>query len=98
MKDMRKVISVFAAVLIVTTMFFSILFVSSNADHDCTGENCPICEQMQVAENILTKLSLAIISTVIAIYLCVQAQEVVAEFSDVITYLSPIRLKVKMLN
>jgi len=98
MKDMRKVISILAALLIVATMFFSALFISSNINHDCTGENCPICEQMQVADNVLTKLSLAIISTVIVLYLCVQAQDVVADISNVITYLSPVRLKVKMLN
>ena len=79
-------------------MFFSVAFLSCNAHHDCSGENCPICEMMQMAENVLDKLSMAIAILAVALCLCVLAQESMAVFSDAITYYSPIKLKVKMLN
>lgn len=98
MKELKKLTSIIVAVIIVVTMFFSATFLSCNANHDCNEENCPICEMMQMEENVLNKLSMAIAILAVALCLCVLAQESMAIFSDAITYYSPVKLKVKMLN
>lgn len=43
-----------AAFLLVTLC--SLLFLVKAANHDCTGEDCPICAQISEAENTLKKL------------------------------------------
>lgn len=98
MKNTKRMFSLFAALILVVSMFLSVLFIASNIHHDCTGDNCPICEQMQVAGNVLTKLSFAIVTIMIALALCFFTQESMAELSKVITYFTPVKLKVKMLN
>lgn len=98
MNNIKKIFSVFVALVIVLTIFFSMIFISVNTNHDCTGDGCPVCEQIQVAENVLSKLTQAVVSVAIAISLCVLAQGSIIVFSNAIINNFPIKLKVKMLN
>lgn len=98
MRGLKKSISIIVAVIIVITMFFSVAFLSCNAQHSCSGENCPVCEMMQMAENVLNKISMAIATVAVALCLCVLAQASMVVISEAITYYSPVKLKVKMLN
>lgn len=43
------------AVFILVTLF-SILFIVKESDHDCTGENCPVCACIHQAEQTLKQL------------------------------------------
>ena len=47
-----------AAVLAVV-MLFSAVYIAVEADHDCSGEDCAICHQISVCENLLKSLGLA---------------------------------------
>ncbi len=37
-------------------MLFSVLFIGLEADHDCCGEGCAVCAQIQVCEDLLRNL------------------------------------------
>ncbi len=39
------------AVMMLVIMLFSSLFIAAHADHDCTGEDCPVCACIQQCEN-----------------------------------------------
>lgn len=39
------------AVMMLVVMLFSSFFIAAHADHDCTGEDCPICACIQQCEN-----------------------------------------------
>ncbi len=41
------------AVMMLLMMLFSSFFLAAHADHDCTGEDCPICVCMHQCENII---------------------------------------------
>ena len=45
---------------ILLVLLFSAAFIAAEADHDCAGENCPICAQIAVCQNILKTFSLAV--------------------------------------
>lgn len=51
--------AVFAALFIAFTVF-SVFFVAAEAGHDCSGDDCPICFVIQVAEQNVKLLSLAL--------------------------------------
>ncbi len=59
------------------TMLFSAFCIAAEADHDCTGEDCPICACIQQCENTLHQigdgiaLQAAVIIPVIFIFLCI---------------------------
>ena len=46
----RKIAAWVALFAIVFVMLASMLFISGHAHHDCTGEDCPICEVLMMCE------------------------------------------------
>ncbi len=62
------------AAMMLVVMLFSSFFIAAHADHDCTGEDCPICACIQQCENTLrgigsgiTALPAVIISVLISL-------------------------------
>lgn len=98
MKKTNRVLAVIFAVLITLVVIFSVSFISDNAHHDCLGENCPICEQMQIAENIINKISTVMLVVVVGLFLCLLAHFCHRENRVFTVTKSPILLKVKLLN
>lgn len=47
-----------ALMLLVLLLFLltSVFFIAHEADHDCTGEDCPVCALIQIAESNLRQL------------------------------------------
>lgn len=43
-------------------MFISTAYIIKEADHDCTGENCPICHEIQICQKILNTVGTAIVA------------------------------------
>ena len=53
------------AVLLAFVMLLSVLFIALEADHCCCGDDCAICAQLSVCENLLQNLlPLAVLLTV----------------------------------
>ncbi len=41
------------ALMMLLVLLFSSFFIAAHADHDCTGEDCPICLCIHECENII---------------------------------------------
>ena len=86
-----------AAVLAVV-MLSSAIYLAVEADHDCSGDDCVICHQIGVCENLLKSLGLAgaaaAISAVFTYTVC-RAILPCAEMNGTLTLVS---LKVKLSN
>lgn len=52
----QKTLASLICAVFIAVAFFSILFIAEEADHDCTGENCPICACIHHAEETLKQL------------------------------------------
>ena len=66
-KRIASVLVLLAAFL----MLFSVLFLALEADHDCCGEGCAVCAQIQACEDLLRNLT--IISVLAAAARCLYA-------------------------
>ena len=55
MNKPKRLASVFA-LLAAFMLLFSVLFIALEADHDCCGEDCAICAQIQACEDLLRNL------------------------------------------
>ena len=49
----NRVFACIMASMVFFMVLFSTFFIVSHADHDCTGEECPVCACIQQCENIL---------------------------------------------
>lgn len=66
MEKKKRIAALLLAVTVLLVMLYSALFIAAEADHDCVGENCPICYQINVCQNALKNLSLAVCAAVFA--------------------------------
>ena len=86
-----------AAVLAVV-MLSSAIYIAVEANHDCSGEDCAICRQISICENLLKTLGLAGAAAAISAaftYTVCRAILPCAEMSGTLTLVS---LKVKLSN
>ena len=66
-KKRNRIAALLLAVTILVIMLYSAFFVAAEADHDCVGEGCPICYQVDACQNTLKSLSLAVCVTAVAV-------------------------------
>ena len=52
----RRVTAGIIALIMLVVVLFSAFYISAEADHDCSGENCPICACIQQCENTLNQV------------------------------------------
>ena len=86
-----------AAVLAVV-MLSSAIYLAVEADHDCSGDDCVICHQIGVCENLLKSLGLASAAAAVTAaftYTMCKAILPCAETTDTLTLVA---LKVKLSN
>ena len=86
-----------AAVLAVV-MLSSAVYIAVEADHDCSGDDCAICRQISICENLLKSLGLAgAAAAVTAAFTYTMCKAILpcAETPDTLTLVA---LKVKLSN
>ena len=67
-----KINKIATILIIALTLFFafSILYIINNVDHDCAGENCPICEQIIKCEENIEGLGFSVLELILKIAIC----------------------------
>lgn len=63
----KRMISGIMGFLILAVVLFSAFFLAVEADHDCEGEDCPICSVMHLCEENLHRLGSAAFSPVLIV-------------------------------
>lgn len=97
MTKKRRWISCFLAVLFVLVMLSSLAFIVLEAEHDCTGEDCPVCGQLAVCENAL-KLGLVSAVFISACLAGTVFSSLARLAAGIRLCLTPVALKVKLSN
>lgn len=83
---------------VIIALLFSICFVIIEANHDCEGEDCQICHQIYICENLLKSVSKVLISFSLVVFLK-SITSSIHHFSRNLGYNSSlITLKIKLLN
>ena len=66
----KGLIETFVAMLgmaMLVVVLFSAVFVASESQHDCDGDECPICAVLQQCENNLNQLGSGIVPLAVAV-------------------------------
>lgn len=68
MNKNNKLLALFISILLVAMLFLSYSFIIHNAHHDCAGEDCQICLQLQMVKQFVSGLKiLPVLSFIMAI-------------------------------
>ena len=63
----KRILAMVMAVALFAVMLSSALFLAEEADHDCIGDGCQICLQMNLCRGVLKSLSLVLLAAVAAL-------------------------------
>ncbi len=53
----KRIAAGIMGIMMLVIVLFSAFYIAAEANHDCTGEDCPICACIQQCENILRRVS-----------------------------------------
>ena len=98
MKKRNCITAAVLAVLFALTILTSSVFIISHADHDCTGEDCPICEQVYACAQSLKNLVAAVAAMMVMLAFRFAAQAVMEQAKYAYIPHTPVNLKVKLSN
>ena len=86
-----------AAVLAVV-MLSSAIYLAVEANHDCSGEDCAICRQISICENLLKSLGLAGAAAAITAAFTYTVCRAILPCAEMNGTLTLVALKVKLSN
>ena len=86
-----------AAVLAVV-MLSSAIYIAVEANHDCSGDDCAICRQISICENLLKSLGLAGAAAAITAAFTYTMCRAILPCTETISTLTLVALKVKLSN
>jgi len=95
MKKRREIAAVLCAVLLLI-LAFSAAYIVIEAGHNCTGEGCPICQEIQVCRQILNTVGTVLVSAVIFLGVFILFTAVLHMFFWAAPAITLISLKVKL--
>ncbi len=96
MEKKKRIIAILLAVTVFFVMLYSAFFIVAHARHDCVGENCPICYQIDVCKNVLKNLSLAVAAAAFAAAFTYTLCRSISACTAVIPSYTLVSLKVKL--
>ena len=94
-KKFRFMVRLLAVVLAVV-MLSSAIYLAVEADHDCSGEDCAICHQLQVCENLLKSIGFAGAAAVFAAAVRYTPYSVIPSCAELVRTFTLVSLKVKL--
>ena len=98
MTKKNRLIAVLLAVTVVFVVLFSTFFIAENADHDCDGSDCLICNAISICENALKSIVLAAVAVILAAFLSTFTLSKPSLSKRLANNASLVTLKVKLSN
>lgn len=98
MEKKRRIFAAATAVLLLAVILFSYPVIAKNAHHDCTGENCPICMEIQSIMKTVSGFKMMHVKTFLLLVLCVFKHICTVILDLDCTRDTLITLKVELLN
>lgn len=96
-KKSRLITGLLAAVL-AAVMLSSAVYIAVEANHNCSGEDCAICHQIGVCENLLKSLGLAGAAAAISAAFTYTVCRAILPCAEMNGTLTLVALKVKLSN
>lgn len=98
MEKKRRIVAMLLAVTVLFVMVYSALFIAVESGHDCIGESCPICCQLNACRNTLKNLSLAACAVFFFAALTYTLCRFVFACAEHVYYYTLVNLKIKLSN
>lgn len=66
-KSKKRLLAILLCLCLTLVLSLSYYYIFTNSKHICSGHDCRVCEQLQIAEHLIEQIKHAIVPTVIII-------------------------------
>ena len=98
MTKKHRIVAVLMAALVLFVMAFSLFVIAAEADHNCAGDDCPICAVIAVCENTVKGLTAVMVFVSLMVALAIARFRFEREKQRFVRFSNPVLLKVKLTN
>ena len=98
MTNKNRLVALVLSLTVLLVILSSVFFIAIEADHDCIGDDCPICYQIGVCENTLKSIGQAVIVVVIAAFIGLFSSAMPSFIKKMAFNTSLVTLRVKLSN
>lgn len=98
MKKVSKLIALIALISLFAGLLFSYDYIIENAHHHCSGEDCPICMEIEAAVQFVSNIRFIPLLSFIMAVLCVFTRVFASIENHIGVKQTLITLKVELLN
>ena len=92
----RRILAGVLALAALLALLLSAFYVAAEADHDCTGEDCPVCALIHLCENLLRSFAAVILMA--AVFAAALQLSSAARFACGFRRMTPVSGRVRMNN
>ena len=94
--NVKRKIALCMAILVLFVVFYAELFIIMHYHHDCSGADCPICAELQVAQTTIRQLGSVVLAVMVLFALIFHIVRCVSVISQVILFATPVKMKVRI--
>ncbi len=94
----NRIIAAALAALVALVMLSSAVFLIEHADHDCAGEDCPVCERLYACAQNFGRLAAAAFVVLAVAYFAIVSRICAGGSLPACVSRTPVALKVKLSN
>ena len=98
MTGKKKIAAAIMCCMMVLSIFLASFYIVSKAHHECTGQDCPICHEIQLCNQFLNTVGGAAIIAVVVLFTVHELLIVLTSFSHLCQNSTLVSLKVKLSN
>ena len=92
----RRAIASAVICVLIFVLASSSFIVVNEADHECTGDGCPVCVLIQQCENTIKVFGTAVLAVFVSIFLNAALTLLTSETADCIVRHTPVSLKTRI--
>lgn len=94
----KRILTAVTMFMIVFVVIYASFYIAYETEHECTGDDCPICCQIEIYESALKNIASAVVAAAAAVVFgygsCVQ----VVRSAEIISARTLVSLRVKLSN
>ena len=94
----NRIIALIVSISIILVMFFSLFYITSHIDHDCSHDNCPICAEIEMLQNLIRQVGSGIGACLILLCIFIPLIYKISVYIRNSIAITPISKKVRMNN
>lgn len=98
MTKFKRILSFILAIAFCFVFFCSVMFIATESNHSCSGEDCPICAQINLCKDLIRRLVYTFASVILALSMHFAIIKIISFYKYLVENKTLVSLNIKLSN